>query len=216
MKRKFTLNDVFIIFYSFLIFNIAFTSIFPKTIVNIMTIITFGITILLAVGTIKIILSKINGTPFFLFLCYLLLTTFSTSINKGSLFATGIVSSTINYVMILITIFFGVLVISSFGKLKLFLIVIFYTELVYCLLNDITFLPRYGAYMASQAYLLKGKFTVAYAHLNLLAFYFVNVAANNFKYNKRNVYILVAFILIIDLFVNCITGIVGLVLFIFF
>ena len=122
MKIKFTLNDVFIIFYSFLIFNIAFTSIFPKTIVNIMTIITFGITILLAVGTIKIILSKINGTPFFLFLCYLLLTTFSTSINKGSLFATGIVSSTINYVMILITIFFGVLVISSFGKLKLFLI----------------------------------------------------------------------------------------------
>lgn len=216
MRRKFTLNDVFIIFYSFLIFNIGLTSILPKMIINALTIFTFVITILLVIGTNEIIYNKMNSFPFFLFLCYIFLTAISAYLNKGSLFATGTVSSTINYIMIMVTIFFGITIISALGKLRLFFIVIFFIELIYCLLNDIAFLPRYGAYIASQAYLLKGKFAVAYAHLDLLAFYFVNICVNNFKYNKAIVYTLIIFALIIDIFVDCITGIVGLVSFILF
>lgn len=41
MKGKLHVNDTFITFYSFLIFNIGFTSIFPKIIVNLLAVFTF-------------------------------------------------------------------------------------------------------------------------------------------------------------------------------
>lgn len=216
MKEKSRVNDIFVICYSFLIFNIAFTSILPKVVVNAITLITFTITILLTIRTITFIFNDIIGLPFMLFLCYILLTVLSTHFNKGGFFSTGATSSTINYIMILITIFLGIIIISAFGKLKSFLLVIFFVELAYCLLNDITFLPNYRAFIASQAYLLNGKFQVAYAHLDLLALYFANIYAKSLKMKKEILYSLIILALIVNLLVNCITGIVGLLLFIIF
>lgn len=214
MKKKVYIDNAFIIVYSFLVFNIGFTSIFPKVIVNLLTIFAFIITLLLVVGTFNVIYPRLTSIPFVLFIIYILLTILSAYLNRDSDFYTGITNSTVNYIMILTTIFFSVIVIASLGKLKLFFAVVFYSCLLFCLINDITFLPHYRSFISSQAYLLHGKFQVAYSHLELLAFYLVNVYSNNFNLKKLYVCILVFLTLLIDISVDCITGITGLILFI--
>lgn len=216
MKGKLHVNDVFITFYSFLIFNIGFTSIFPKIIVNLLTVFTFIITLLLFISMFNAIHTRMNSVPFILFIIYILLTILSAYLNRENGFYAGIVSSTIKYIMILTTLFLSIIIIASFGKLKLFFVVIFYTGLAFCLINDIIFLPHYKAFISSQAYLLHSKFQVAYTHLELLALYLINIYSNSFKLKKSYLYILIIFILSIDLSVDCITGITGLILFVLF
>lgn len=89
----------------------------------------------------------------------------------------------------------------------------FVISLIYCLINDLVFIPQMAVFRATQGYLLGNKFSVSYMHLEMVAFYIFQGALGN-KTKKNITLVLILYSLTISLLVDCITGVMGVLFFI--
>lgn len=208
-----SLKGIFIFLYSFFIFNIGITGLKYQNVSSVFAIIAFAITLVAILTNISIVLNKTNKCVLFLLTLYIISILVTAYVNKDSSLVNNVLASTIKYILLLFSIFFGIYILYAKGYVKEFLLSIFICELAYCLVNDIVFLPHFESYKATQAYMLGNKFMVNYAHINMFALYLINQKLKHFKGKTSLNFVCILYVLLIGILTDCITGIVGMLLF---
>lgn len=198
----------------FLVFQLAFIKLSTTSLERILqALFLISLFFLLAIQSKKVKIRIDSMKFYFLFLLfYSILVVYSSYINKSNYIFTNTLYNSVIYTASLLLILgslhyivqegYSVLLVTSLWKLMLF----------FCLLNDLLFVIRFHSMLASQNYLLGGKFDVAYAHMELICFYYtylqVNVKKNTFR-NYLTVISLILYSIIISILVNCMTGVTG-------
>lgn len=220
MQKEIRLQNILTFIYSFLLFNVSLVNLRFETIANILFLFTFFITFFLSIINFKLIinLEVVKYIP--ILLIYATLVLISAFLNKDDFISDNTISSTFKYLMLIFSTFLGFSLLFKLQKLESTIKIFFYLSFAYCLINDILCIPQINSLRVTQAYLLGNKFSVALTHTIVLAF-FCAYSISKSRIDKSRTRFLIKFwslaiyALLSDIMVDCFTGIVGLIVFIF-
>lgn len=206
--------DNFIII--FLTFQLAFMKLSTSSFTRILQIMFLILLYILLAIQSKNINIRINSNKiYFCFLIvYAILVIYSSYINRKNYIFTNTLYNSIVYSISLVLILSAMHYIVQAGLTRQLVISFWKLMLFFCLLNDILFVVRFHSAIASQNYLLGGKFDVAYAHIELICFYYTYLKISKEKMNFHSYFItiiLTLYSIIICYLVNCMTGVTGTV-----
>lgn len=201
----------------FLVFQLAFVKLSTTSFTRILQVLfLISLFFLLAIQSNKTKIRIDSMKFFFLFLLfYSVFVIYSSYRNANNYIFTNTLYNSLVYSVSLLLILgalqyivqegCSILLVTSFWKLMLF----------FCLLNDLLFIIRFHSALTNQNYLLGGKFDVAYAHMELICFYYTYLRINTKKFSFRNYLSVVSLILysiFICILINCMTGVTGTII----
>ena len=220
MSKRISPQFLFIEIYSFLLFTIGIVNLRFRFFTNISIAIVFLITLLLSIANYRFFVNKVFNLCVIFIIIYFCLWGYTAYINSSAVLSAGTVSYTLKYFFIIFSFLFGFNVLINLNDVKSSIENFFYFALIYCIVNDTLFMPHIATVRVTQAYFLGNKFNVAYMHVILLAFYLLknnlDSSLQSEEYPKKGFYALLFLSLIVDILINCFTGIVGLFSFLLF
>lgn len=202
------LNTVFVLI---LLYHIAFVK-FPYIENNNM--IKYILTVLVGISllnNVKKIKKSIDKKMILFIIIYILIVIISGVLNRGKMEITNVLIGSVMYVAIVIEFFCCFSLIKRENMFNLIIITFFYVSLIYLVLTDLLILLKPGLFMKKgEYYLIGNKFNVVYLHLQMIIFYLLK---NKSKRGINITVVLLSFITcFISIKVECMTGIVGLII----
>lgn len=156
---------------------------------------------------------KING----LLLLFTVSTIYVSYINKNFLFSRDTLLASIVFSLIFIELFFSIEVSCTLGKMKALIDLYYRITLVWCLFIDLSLFVFPNLIFQNGTYIVGTKFQICYLNMLLFALALAKGKLNfdKKKENRKQYNIAIIFVVVnlcISLKVNCMTGVIGIVI----
>lgn len=211
MKKGYTISDLAYIVLSIVDFNLLFLNISGNKFVNYVNLLGVGVGVVISFTLVNVFLESRYKKDTLLLILFMISILISSVINKDN---HQIYDWKIVTILFLLKIY-SFIAIGSYLLKKIgfsnFLKYLFYISLIYCVTNDVLTLLKFSSYVSSRMFFLGNKYDIAYLHLNMVTFYLSWKASLNIR-DKKVERILYLYTTMVCILIDCITGLVGIVL----
>lgn len=167
------------------------------------------------VPKVKTLLKKENILINILLLLFIIITLYSSFLNQNSISDRNTFKASIVYLAIILELFWCIEYAALTNKIKDLVSFYYNLTIIWTIIVDFLVLFMPNLYKETGYYICGGKFFVTYLHILLIGLYILNKRISKKKISKMFVAIIFVISLLISRIVDCNTGMLGILMFVF-